>query len=515
MNSTSRVFSRLFIIVILIKIFDVFKNLVIAAVLGVSSSADIYTALIMIPDSLIVLIGLDTIKGVVNSEYASLQKDHEKNLIWESFNNLFNILFLIGIIVVSIIIIFNTTVIKILLPGFEGEKLLRSIEISYIIFPILFLKIFTGYFHSVYNALKKFFLPVIAPVLTGIALLVSVLIPYYNDDVVYNLSFANLAGNFLIAGVMTIGLVKLGAEFRLRKFDFLKIDDVTKKVLKGSASILFLVISNQIYILSRNYFASFFGEGAVSSLHYSGTLTSVIFSLIFSVFFTVLISDLSTLFSYEKKIKARNLFLNTFSALLFMLIPVTVVFLILGKEVLSLVYLRGNFDQSGIDMTLKPFFWDALSLLTFVMYIIPTALFLAKKEYKLMTKIGSITYLSGILLNYFLSGYFGFYAISMATFITTGVYGILLLIYSRKIIGRFSGHVKKIFLMFFSGGLTYFIVYVIKFYFVKDPESYEILNLFISIFVSSAVTLLIYLAITYTFKVNYLNQIFETFKKKK
>ncbi|MBK9334795.1 MAG: hypothetical protein IPM96_20950 [Ignavibacteria bacterium] len=138
MNSTSRVFSRLFIIVIFIKIFDVFKNLVIASVLGVSSSADIYTALISIPDSLIVLIGLDTIKGVVNSEYASLQKEDEKNLIWNSFNNLFNILFYAGVIVVSVILIFNSAVIKILLPGFEGDKFLKAIEISYIIFPILF-----------------------------------------------------------------------------------------------------------------------------------------------------------------------------------------------------------------------------------------------------------------------------------------------------------------------------------------------------------------------------------------
>ncbi|MBK8982518.1 MAG: polysaccharide biosynthesis C-terminal domain-containing protein, partial [Ignavibacteria bacterium] len=150
------------------------------------------------------------------------------------------------------------------------------------------------------------------------------------------------------------------------------------------------------------------------------------------------------------------------SALLFLLIPVTVVFLAFGREVLSLVYLRGNFDQSGIDMTLKPFFWDALSLLTFVLYIIPTALFLAKKEYKLMTKIGSITYLSGILVNYLLSSWFGFYAISMATFITTGVYGLLLLIYSRKIIGRYNEHFKKIILMFICGAATYFIISYLK-----------------------------------------------------
>ncbi|MBK8983381.1 MAG: hypothetical protein IPM38_13930 [Ignavibacteria bacterium] len=120
----------------------------------------------------------------------------KKNLIWNSFNNLFNILFYAGVIVVSVILIFNSAVIKILLPGFEGDKFLKAIEISYIIFPILFLKIFTGYFHSVYNALKKFYLPVIAPVITGIALLISVLIPYYKDEVVFNLSYANLAGNF-------------------------------------------------------------------------------------------------------------------------------------------------------------------------------------------------------------------------------------------------------------------------------------------------------------------------------
>lgn len=513
MNSTSRIFSRLFIIVIFIKIFDVFKNLVIAAVLGVSSSADIYTALISIPDSLIVLIGLDTIKGVVNSEYASLQKEDEKNLIWNSFNNLFNLLFYAGIIIVSVIKIFNSAVIKILLPGFEGDKFIRAEEISYIIFPILFFKIFTGYFHSVYNALKKFYLPVIAPVITGIALLISVMIPFYKDEAVYNLSYANLAGNFLLAGIMTYGLMKLGAEFRLQSVFSIKLDEVTKKVLRGSLSILFLVVCNQIYILSRNYFASYFGEGAVSSLHYSGTLTSVIFSLIFAVFFTVLISELSTLFSAGEKEKARDLFLNTLSALLFLLIPVTVVFLTFGREVLSLVYLRGNFDQSGIEMTLKPFFWDALSLLTFVLYIIPTALFLAKKEYGLMTKIGSITYLTGILLNYFLSSWFGFYAVSMATFITTGVYGVLLLLYSVKIIGRYNEHIKKIIMMFVCGAGAYFIISYIKDMFILTT-TYGLSELLITVLLSSIITLLIYITLASLLKVNYTNQIVRSFLRR-
>ncbi|MBK9334796.1 MAG: hypothetical protein IPM96_20955 [Ignavibacteria bacterium] len=214
---------------------------------------------------------------------------------------------------------------------------------------------FTGYFHSVYNALKKFYLPVIAPVITGIALLIAVLIPYYKDEVVFNLSYANLAGNFLLAGIMTYGLMRLGGEFRLRSFSKIKLDEVTKKVLRGSVSILLLVFCNQIYILSRNYFASYFGEGAVSSLHYSGTLTSVIFSLIFAVFFTVLISDLSTLFSTVKKKKKQEIFSKYFvSAAVSSYTCYCSVSCIREGSTFACLS-AGNFDQAGIEMTVKPF----------------------------------------------------------------------------------------------------------------------------------------------------------------
>jgi len=224
MSKTSKIFSKLFLIVLFIKVFDVFKNLVIASILGVSSNADIYTALISIPDSLIVILGLDTIRGVVNSEYAHFNTIGKKEEMWRSFNNLFNILFLIAIVVVCAVILFNNFIISILLPGFDGLKKEKAVEISYIIFPIIFLKIFIGYFHSVYNAVKNFYFPVIAPVVVGIALLISILLPYYNNDVIFNLSFANLGGNVILFLLMTGGLIRLGATLRIQK---IKVDEVT------------------------------------------------------------------------------------------------------------------------------------------------------------------------------------------------------------------------------------------------------------------------------------------------
>ncbi len=510
MSRTSRIFSKLFLIVLIIKIFDVFKNLVIASILGVSSNADIYTALISIPDSLIVILGLDTIRGVVNSEYAHFNTIGRQQEMWRSFNNLFNILFLIAIVVVAAIILFNNFIISILLPGFEGIKKEKAVEISYIIFPILFLKVFIGYFHSVYNAVKNFFFPVIAPVVVGIALLISVLIPYYNNEVIYNLSFANLAGNIVLFALMTGGLIKLGADFRIHRIE---IDEVTQKVLKGSLSILLLVICNQLYLFSKNYFASYYGEGAISSLHYSGTIPSVIISIIFATFFTVLISDLSSIFSNEQKIKARKLFLNTLSSLIFMVIPVIVMFIVYAGEILSLVYLRGNFTEEGIQMTMKPFMWDALALFTFILYIIPTTLYLAKKEYLLLTKIGSLVYLTGILLNYLLTEYFGYYAISMAAFFTTGIYGIMLLFYSRKIIGRLGKYSLRIILMILSGVLTFVILVLLRTYFFDKYISNQFDKLLILIIINSLITILVYFAITYFLRVNYTSELLKSVKK--
>ncbi|MDQ3021776.1 MAG: hypothetical protein M3R36_14575 [Bacteroidota bacterium] len=510
MKEISKIFSRLFIIVLCIKAFDVFKNLVIASILGVSDNADIYTSLISIPDSLIVLLGLDTIRGVVNSEYAHFYTKGELRNMWDSFNNLFNFLFWISIVIVTLVIIFNFQIIGLLLPGFTGDKKLKAIEISYIIFPILFFKVFTGYFHSVYNSVKSFYFPVVSPLIISILLLISVLIPYYHGEVIFNISFANLLGNIILFILMLIGLKRIGAMIKLKKPI---LDPISRKVIKGSSSILILVICNQLYLFSRNFFASYFGEGAVSALHYSGTITSVIISMIFATFFTVLISNLSSFFSEDQIEKARSLYLQTISTLMFVIVPSVAFFVVYGKEILTLVFLRGNFSEAGIEMTSKPFFWDALSLISFIMYIIPTALYLAKKEYKSLAMTGSMVYLFGIGLNFLLSNYFGFYGISMATFITTGIYGILLIVFSQKIVGKLGKYFSTLTLIIICGIVSSVILAVFKTIFFSKFINNDFPGLLLIIFANLLILTAVYLVSTSLLRVNFTKDLIKSLKK--
>jgi putative peptidoglycan lipid II flippase len=189
-------------------------------------------------------------------------------------------------------------------------------------------------------------------------------------------------------------------------------------------------------------------------------------------------------------------------------------FIVYAEEILSLIYLRGNFNKAGIEMTLKPFYWDALALLTFILYIIPTTLYLAKKEYLLLTKIGSLVYLSGILLNYLLTDYFGYYAISMAAFIITGIYGAVLLFYSRKIIGRYGKYFIRILLMIFSGVMTFAVIMVLKIYLMDQFISFHFENLLIIIIINSLITAFVYFVITHILKVNFSSELLKSIKKR-
>ena len=73
MKKLLKIFSTIIFFYIVVKITDVTKNLVVASILGVSLDADVYLGVLNIPDILLILIGFDSIKGVLNSEFSSLK----------------------------------------------------------------------------------------------------------------------------------------------------------------------------------------------------------------------------------------------------------------------------------------------------------------------------------------------------------------------------------------------------------------------------------------------------------
>jgi putative peptidoglycan lipid II flippase len=460
---------------------------------------------------MIILLGLDTIRGVINSEYSAYYSKSEKDIVFVSYRNIFNLLLIISILILFITLVYREQIISILLPGFSDERYYKSIEISLVIFPIIFFRTFMGFFQSIFNAFHRFYTPIILPMIGTIIVLVSIFLPYYKNDLIYNLSYSNLFGNILIALFLFLGIYKMGGKPNLMH---LKIDVLTKKIIKNCLSIFILVVCNQLFFISKNYFASYFGKGAISALSYSSYIPLTISTLIFSIIFSVLLANLSNTFASKRKSIARKLFINTFLGLFFILVPICIIFILFRYEVLKLVFLRGNFDLDGLNKVVIPFLWESLSMISFVIFIIPTALFLAKKEYFLMTKIGSIVYLFGILLNYLLVTYIDFYGVAISHFFITILYGFLLLFYSRKFLGRYRIYSLHFILIVISGMITFIVLYIIKNYIIHIIILDTFFENICFVIIGSIIILIFYLIITTLFKINYLFRIKELYFKK-
>ncbi len=495
-----------------IRMLDVLKNLLIASKIGVSGSADIFFSLQLLPDFLVILIGIDTIKGVANSEYSSLFSIGERDKIKNSISVLLKYLVIVSLFLVVLIVLLRAQILKILLPGLNETSYLTAISISVFIFPVFFVKSVTSLLQPFYNSQKRFYLPIMAQIVITLSVVLSVFLPPFQNKIIFNFSIAFLIGNSIYLIILLIPLLK---ELNIKDFWNYKIDKTSVFIIKSCGAIFVHSLINQLYLFSRNFYVSYFPEGSLSALNYGASIPAFVTTLTFNIVFGILLTNLSSLFSAKDFQSAKRVFFDTFSILVFLFIPIVVLFVLFSDQILSLIYLRGNFDINGILYSKKPFIWESLALLTYLLYIIPTSLFLALKKYKFLTIVGSSVYLTGIILNYFFTGYFGFYGVSISTFVVSGLYGLILFLKMRSVFDGILSELIRPLKFFVSGILSVIIIY-----FIKDFASGQftfgltVVNLLVYLSLAFLLVSVIYFIISYILEPAYIKKMYSAAKGK-
>jgi putative peptidoglycan lipid II flippase len=500
MNKVFKSYSILFFITIVIRLIDVAKNLFVASQIGVSSNSDIYLSLISIPDSILIIVGLDSIRGVLNSEYSTIYSKNESHLIVNSVSNLLKIIFWISLTIVVFILIFRNSLVDVLLPGFSESKKILSYQIAFFIFPIFLFKSLSAIINSVFNSIKKFYFPSIVQVVISVSIIASIFLPYLNGNIIFNLSLAFLIGNVM---VFLLLILKLRKSFKIsfNIFSF-KLDSITVTILKNSFSIFVLAVFNQLFILSKNYFVSFFPDGAISAVNYAASVGQFVSMLTFNVVFSILVSDLSSLFTTSKIKSAKDLFFKTFNSLAYIYVPIIIILILFNDEILKLLYMRGNFSLKGVEAIKLPFLWETINLYPFLLYIIPTALFLAKKRYMVLTYAGSISFFVGIILNYLGVKIFGYYGVNVAMVCVSIIYGVTLLYFSRYIIGKILKNLRMYFIYLLIGIITFLFVYLLNIVF-PSPDFYTLKYFILKLTIGGTAVFLLYFLISLLFKIHY------------
>ena len=277
------------------------RDILIAIFLGTSFLADVFFVAFRIPNTFRRLFSEGTFNAAFVPSYASeLVRGKEKSNKFAS--EVFNLLFLILLILVLLIQLFMPAFVSLIAPGFveDDEKMKLAINLTRITFPFLLLISLASFFSAILNSHNRFAESAAAPIILNIVLIIVLFFSKLLDD---NLVY------FLSYGVTFAGFLQLiFLYFFVKKFFKLEINikfQISTKVKFFFNKLLPSIFSSgvtQINILVGTIIASF-QASAVSYLYYADRIYQINLAIAGIAIGIVILPQLSKYINQKNKKK--------------------------------------------------------------------------------------------------------------------------------------------------------------------------------------------------------------------
>lgn len=279
----------------------------------------------------------------------------------------FNNSFLISVISLLVLLVFR---IQILSFYVGAEFISEKTELLFIVFSCTVpFGIISGFLTAYLQTNFNFKSPAIAGLMLNLFTIIALLI--FQEKNIVIIAFAYLVGTF----VQTLILFRISKVRRIifNKFQNPQIEPVSQNSL--IIWIILIEIIGQLYVLSDRYFLSKVDEGGIAAINYATTIFLLPVSIITISITTAILPKFSQLVSAKlnEELKEKLKVALTNTALIF--IPITLVFIFFGKELIKILFERGNFNDQSTQLTYDVLFYLSLSLLFYSFYGILNKLF--------------------------------------------------------------------------------------------------------------------------------------------
>ncbi len=406
------------------------RDILIAIFLGTSFLADAFFVAFRIPNTFRRLFSEGTFNAAFVPSYSSeLTKGKSKSNKFA--NEVFNLLVLILLILVSLVEIFMPTFVSLIAPGFveDNDKMKLAINLTRITFPFLLLISLASFFSAILNSHNKFAAAAAAPIILNIILIIVLLLSkFLNDNLVYYLSYS-----VTVAGLLQLIFLYLFVkkyfilDFSLKFQASPKVKFFFKKLLPS----IFSSGVTQINILIGTIIASF-QASAVSYLYYADRIYQINLAIAGIAIGVVILPQLSKYIVKKNKKKIDLIQNKALELSLFLSLPASIALLIGSEEIISALFGYGQFDEISVYNTSKALFYFSLGLPAFAMIKVFSNFFFANHDTKSPFYISLISVLLNILISIYFFRSIGFIIIPIATSISSWFNTIILLIVLRN-----------------------------------------------------------------------------------
>jgi len=376
----------------------------------------------------------DSVATPVMSEYHG-----EKEKIFEIGQRLLCVFFIILSLFTLLGVIFSKQLVMLTAPGYIPNLYKFNLAVSFtrITFFYLLLIGLSSVMISVLYSLKKFFVPAFNPIFLNITFIPGILFfsGYFKNYI--------LVVCVIVAGILELlfplfALKKNGFIFKFNIKASLN-DSVLRKMFKLFLPRIWSSVVYQLNVFVDTIFASFSqitGIGALAAVNYANRLIQLPFALIVLSITPVIVVDLSKHHKDGNLEDFKKLLVFSFQNVIFFVVPIALLFIFLPKALIDVLFKRGEFGISSLNITSSVLFFYAFGVFFFCVNRLLVTSFYAFKDTRTPAKIATIALLINASLSAILMFPLKIGGVALATSISAGVSCILLYVSLVKRIGK-------------------------------------------------------------------------------
>ena len=382
---------------LLAKFMGMYRDILFAALYGTSGEAIAYQTASRIP-----LLFFDIALGTaISSSFIPVFNEYlgkgEKEKATEFSNSFLNIIFLITAVICAVGVIFRGPIVGLLGSGLAPEVKMLSSQLVAIMFPSM---IFTALAYSLTGVLQSYgeFNAPAAISLVSNGLMVVYLLVAKDSLGIHGVSIAMLVAWAFQLIVLIPSLIKKKYSYR-PKINFK--NEGLIKALKLAIPILISSWVQPINTMVNMFLASFLNGGqAVSALEYANKLYIIFVGVITYAISNLIFPSISRLAAEkDKKQEFTEVLKTAIGSVLYILLPIMIVFVLKRTEVVRLVYERGAFGAEQTALTSTALLWYSAGMMGYGLQEMLNKAFYAEQNGKTPMQVSVI----GIALNIALS----------------------------------------------------------------------------------------------------------------
>lgn len=422
MKKIYKSFLIVLVMTILAKLASFVSEVIIASLLGTSAKADAYSMIIGIHQVIYPMLSVgiwSVFLPMYKKKITKLQGEDVDTFL----NKVLTLFLVISICLTIFVIIFAKQIIMLVANGFSMELKEQCTILLRIYSPYFVFVIISSIYAAVLQSHDKFLGSQIREVVTYVPTIILGSIAYKLYDV-KGLVILLVLGSILRLLVL-IPFLNKDYKFKL-KFDF-KDKDIGS-LLKSMPSVLVTSGIEQVNTLVDKVMASNLAVGAVSSLSYGNKLINVFNGLFTSAISTTIYPTMSKLVAEDKKDELKKLLTKIINIIGIVVLPLSILMILLRKEIVTIVFGRGNFDAESINSTSTVFLGYLIGMLYIGIKPILNNVYYSIGNTTKIMRVSIITIVVNIILNIILVKYFGIIGLGIATSIASIIYYFLLVV---------------------------------------------------------------------------------------